>query len=267
MSDSYTGAVPSLALTPSQVLASEAAQWYQIVRQSLADTRCATPAFLTEDLDAATQTVTVQIAIQERVRVTSKLPGTAWMDIPPIIKVPIILPRGGGYSLTLPLKKGDEGILIFCDTCFDLWWKYGQTNAPKASNAGSPSGTQKQLEIRRHYLHDCGFHPGMWSQPHVLSNYSTTSMQLRSDDGASVVDVSTAGIAVTAPSVTVKATSAVDIEAPETSVFNTGGTPLALVNSEWLTWYTTNVQPFLVSKGYTGPAMPSASQTTILKGE
>lgn len=222
MSSSSTGPVPALALTPSQVLCSEAAQWRQIVRQSLADTRCATPAFLTEDIDATTQTVTVQVAIQERVRVTSKLPGAAWMDIPPIIKVPVVLPRGGGYSLTLPLKKGDEGLLIFCDTCFDLWWKYGQTNAPKASNASAPSGTQKQLEVRRHYLHDCGFHPGMWSQPHVLSNYSATSMQLRSDDGASTIDVTSAAVTITAPKTVVNVTGNVEVMASKATVTTTG---------------------------------------------
>jgi hypothetical protein len=144
------------------------------------------------------------------------------MDIPPIIKVPIILPRGGGYGLTLPLKKGDEGLLIFCDTCFDLWWKNGQTNAPKASNADSPSGTQKQLEVRRHYLHDCGFCPGMWSQPNVLSNYSTTSMQLRSDDGTTIVDIAKTGVTVTSPKAVVHATGNVEVTAAEATVTTTG---------------------------------------------
>lgn len=186
MSSSAPGLNPLYNLSPEQVLRAQSAQWRQIVRQALDDTRCASPAFLTEDLDPATQTVTVQIAIQERVR-TNK--GPAWTDLPIIIKVPVVLPRGGGFSLTLPLKKGDEGLLVFCDTCFDFWWKNGRTNSPVASGKTAPSGTQRQNEVRRHYVHDCGFIPGMCSQPSNLSAYSATSMQLRSDDGSTVIDV------------------------------------------------------------------------------
>jgi hypothetical protein len=195
---------PLLFLTPSQVLRSAPEQWLQAVKQALADARCATPAFLTEDLDPTTTTVTVQIAIQERMRMPSAVAaGSAWMDIPPIIKVPIALPRGGGFSFTLPLKKGDEGLLVFCDTCFDLWWKHGQTSSPAPTMPkGAPSsGSQRQLEVRRHHVHDCGFIPGMCSQPNMLSNYSTTSAQLRSDDGTTIVDVDALGsITITAPS-------------------------------------------------------------------
>jgi hypothetical protein len=155
-------------------------------------------------MDPVTQTVTVQIALQERVRVPSAATaGCAWMDIPPIIKVPIIIPRGGGFSFTLPLKKGNEGLLVFCDTCFDLWWVNGQNSSPVPTmpKGATSSGSQRQLEVRRHHVHDCGFIPGMCSQPNVLSNYSTTSAQLRSDDGTTIIDVDALGsITITAPS-------------------------------------------------------------------
>ena len=200
-------------LTPSQLNYAESSQWKQIVRQALDDTRCASPGFLVEDMDAVHQTVTVQIAIQERVRPQS---GAAqWWDIPPIVNVPVVLPRGGGFSFTLPLKKGDKGLLIFCDACFDLWWQNGTGGAPKAYNAASPSGSQKQLEVRRHYVHDCGFLPGMGTQKDLLDDYSTDSLQIRSDDGSVVIDMkepnqdSTLGqVTITAHNVTVNATQA-----------------------------------------------------------
>ncbi len=195
-----------------------------------------------------TQTVTVQVAIQERVR-TAK--GPAWVDIPPIIMVPVLLPRGGGFAATFPLKKGDEGLLIFCDTCFDFWWLNGQSN--------SATGTQRQNEVRRHYIHDCGFYPGMSSQPNVLANYSTSSMQLRSDDGATVVDVSAAGVAITGEAVALTA-------ATVTATVN-GGTAYALMNDIFYQWWAANIYPFLVSKGYAGPAIPLGSETTVLKGQ
>jgi hypothetical protein len=154
-------------------------------------------------MDAVHQTVTVQIAIQERVRPPA---GPAqWWDVPPIVNVPIIVPRGGGFSMTLPLKKGDNGLLVFCDTCFDNWWVNGQTNAPPAQNTPAlpvcPSGSQRQNEIRRHYVHDCGLIPGMWSQKDLLTAYSTGSLQIRSDDGLTVIDVSAAGVVITGAAV------------------------------------------------------------------
>ena len=211
---------PFYQLTPDQVNRAESAQWRTIIKSALADARGGTPAFLTKDLDIGTQTVTVQVAIQEWVRTQT---GPQWWDIPPIILVPIVVPRGGGYSVTLPLKKGDEGLVVFCDTCFDLWWHRGQTNAPTADNTlttakavgvvAQASGSQRQLEIRRHYIHDCMFIPGAWSQVRKLTNYSTTSLQIRSDDGDTIIDVAEAGVTITAAKVVINTTGDTDITA------------------------------------------------------
>lgn len=190
-------------LTPAQVNAAESAQWKQIIKQSIADVRCASPAFLVEDMNVEEQTVTVQIAIQERVRTNS---GAQWWDTPPIVHVPVVLPRGGGFGTTLPLKQGDEGLLVFCDTCFDNWWANGQTNSPPVANwkqldrsSALPSGSQVQHEIRRHYIHDCGFIPGMCSQKNTLIDYAADSMQIRSDDGTQVIELSDLGTSLSTP--------------------------------------------------------------------
>jgi hypothetical protein len=219
------GPNPLFALTPGQVNRAQSAQWRDLIRQALMEARCACPGFLTTDMDAVEQTVTVQLAIQERVRVVPKASASAssaaadtvsagmaalsggvagavkaqWWDVPPIVHVPIMTPRGGGYAVTLPLKKGDEGMLIFCDACIDLWWRDGQTNSPVANNTHVSSGSQRQNEIRRHYIHDCGFYPGLWNHKRLLEDYSTDSLQIRSDDGAVSIDVSLSGVRITAP--------------------------------------------------------------------
>lgn len=246
---STTPPTPSTpGLTPAQLNYAESAQWKQIIRQALADTRCASPAFLVQDLDPEAQTVAVQIAIQERVRTPN---GQAWWDVPPIVNVPIVTPRGGGYSVTLPLKKGDQGLLVFCDTCFDLWWQNGQENSPPVANvpavSPNPSGSQRQFEVRRHYVHDCGFIPGMWSQNNVLANYSTDALQIRADDGSAVLEVNDDGTV---------------------SIFGTSGvgSPQVLMNDTFYQWFVTVVMPFLVSKGFAG-TVPLNSETTILKGQ
>ena len=267
--------VPAFGLTPAQVNVAASAQWRQMIRQALADTRCATPAFLVEDMGAGgePQTVTVQIAIQERVRPPA---GPAqWWDVPPIVNVPIVVPRGGGFSITLPLKKGDNGLLVFCDTCFDNWWANGQTNAPPAQNTPAlpvcPSGSQRQNEVRRHYIHDCGFIPGMWSKQDRLTNYSTNSLQIRSDDGATVIDVSEAGVTITGPSVSLSngagvtagtASGAFNLEAA-TITAGDGGTTQPLMTQAWQQWFATYVLPH-ISTGVI-PAAPGV--TTVLQGQ
>jgi hypothetical protein len=233
-------------LLPTQLIASDSAQWRQIIKQHLDDTRVSTPAFLVEDMDQSMQTVTVQVAIQERVR-TDK--GAKWFDVPPIGMVPVVLPRGGGYCVTLPLKKGDEGLLVFCDTCFDYWWGHGQTG-PKADNLPAdanvqPSGSQRQLEVRRHDAHDCGFIPGIWSQQRRIGSYSYNSMQIRSDDGAIVVDIS---------------------ESTGVQVRTNTGTALPLVNDNFYQWFIATYMPS-VHYISTAPPLPSAPETTLLKGQ
>jgi hypothetical protein len=182
-------------LTPSQLQYAETAQWKEFLRQELAYLRVSIPAIV-QSFDPVTQTAAVQIAIREVVR-TPKGPQDT--EIAPIYNVPVCLPRAGGFSLTLPLKAGDEGMLIFCDMCIDLWWARG--------------GVQNQFERRRHDLSDCGFYPMGWSQPRVLSNYSTNSAQLRSDDNTVIVDVAAAAITLTAPKVSINSSGDVDITA------------------------------------------------------
>lgn len=256
-----TGAQPNplLQLTPNQVNRADSAQWRAVAQQASNEIRCAIPGFLTQDMDVSEQTVTVQIAIQERVRLAS---GVQWWDVPPIVHVPVMVPRGGGFAITLPLKKGDEGMLIFCDACIDFWWANGQTNAPVAANllaaaqangvSATASGSQIQNEVRRHYVHDCGFYPGLWSQKRLLSTYSADSLQIRTDDGTTtVVDVSTAGVSLTGAAITAA----------------NGGTKQALVTDAFYQWFVTDIMPFLTSKGYAGVGPPSNSETTIFEAQ
>ena len=174
----------SPGLTPSQLNYAQTAQWKEFLRQALADVRVAIPSIV-KSFDAGTQTVSVQIAVSELVRLNNP----QWTAIQPINKVPIILPRAGGFCLTLPIQAGDEGMLVFCDSCIDLWWLNGGIQPP----AGAPF-TQPEFERRRHDLNDCGFYPGTWNQTRVLPAYSIFSAQLRTDDGTCYLELAPGGI-------------------------------------------------------------------------
>jgi hypothetical protein len=151
----------------------------------------------------------------------------------------------------------------------DLWWNNGQNNAPPpdAPKGATASGSQRQNEIRRHHVHDCGFIPGFCSQPNVLSDYSLTSLQVRSDDGDTIIDVAEGGVTVTGTDVTVNASGTVQMTAPTANVNATSGTPLALVNDTWFQWFMASFYPWAITAGYSGSGIPAASETTVLKGQ
>ena len=129
---------------------------------------------IVRSFDATEQTVTVQIAIREKRLMAD---GTEqWVEIPQLVDVPIVFPRAGGYAVTFPVKEGDECLVIFGDMCIDAWWQSG--------------GVQNQIDCRRHDLSDGFAVFAPWSQPRVLSNYSTDSVQLRNEDGSAYVEIS-----------------------------------------------------------------------------
>lgn len=147
--------------------------------------RCAVPAVVVS-FDAVKQTVVVQPAIKD-ILLLNLVPTPT--NLPPLSNVPVLCYRGGGFTITLPLKAGDEGVVIFSDMAIDAWWQSGA--------AGTPPQPQPQVERRRHDLSDGMFYPGGWSQPRVLANYSTTALQVRSDDGQVSVTVEAGEVVAT----------------------------------------------------------------------
>ena len=134
--------------------------------------RVACPGII-QSFDSKEQTVTVQLTLREQVSDSEY--NKEWMEIPLLLDVPIVVPRAGGYTLTMPIKQGDECLVVFGDMCIDAWWELG--------------GIQNQLEKRRHDLSDGFAILGVWSQPKVLKNYSTDSCQLRNEKGTSYIEL------------------------------------------------------------------------------
>ena len=123
-----------------------------------------------ESFDSERQTATVQPAITENIRLgQSEARPTR---LPLLTDVPVLFPRAGGYSITFPVKNGDECLLIFADMCIDGWWQSG--------------GVQDQIETRRHDLSDAVAILGITSIPKALKNFSVNSMQMRSESDEAV---------------------------------------------------------------------------------
>ncbi|MBG2643830.1 phage baseplate protein [Klebsiella michiganensis] len=141
------------------------------------------------DPDAVTAVVQPAIRYIER----DNDGNTSTQDYPLLVDVPVVFPRGGGCTLTFPVKEGDECLVIFADRCIDFWWQSG--------------GIQEPVDGRMHDLSDAFCIVGPQSQAKKISGISTTSAQLRTDDGSAFIEVSAGGdiTATTAGNATINA--------------------------------------------------------------
>ena len=140
-----------------------------------------------QEFDPETQTATVKVAIREHVRQENM--EYAWIEIPLLLDVPVVFPRGGGYVLTFPVKKGDECLVVFSDMCIDAWFSNG--------------GVQNQIEKRRHDLSDAIAIPGLCSQPTKLEDFSEKHVELRSEDRSEFIRMKPGVIDLVAPTIRV----------------------------------------------------------------
>lgn len=109
------------------------------------------------------------------------------VNLPLLVDVPVIFPRGGGCTLTFPVKEGDECLVIFADRCIDFWWQSG--------------GIQEPVDGRMHDLSDAFCIVGPQSQAKKIGGISTSVAELRSDDGSVKLSLNPASGAIsgTAP--------------------------------------------------------------------
>lgn len=130
-----------------------------------------------QSFSASAVTATVQIAIKGVVHTPD---GKAqFVNMPLLVDVPVHFPRGGNCTLTFPVAKGDECLVVFAARCIDSWWQSG--------------GVQVPMEPRIHDLSDGFAFVGFFSQATKISSISTATAQLRSNDGSTYVEVDPAG--------------------------------------------------------------------------
>lgn len=96
-------------------------------------------------------------------------------NYPLLVDVPVIFPRGGGCTLTFPVTSGDECLVVFTDRCIDFWWQNG--------------GIQEPVDTRQHSLTDGFCIPGPQSQAKKISGISTSTTQLRTNDGEAFIEL------------------------------------------------------------------------------
>lgn len=126
-----------------------------------------------ESYDPIANTCTVQPALKGQT--ADELGNYTSAPMPLLVDVPVVFPRGGGCSITFPVKAGDECLVVFSDRCIDFWWQSG--------------GVQEPVDPRQHDLSDAFAFVGPMSQPNVISNISTATLQMRTDDGLAYIEL------------------------------------------------------------------------------
>lgn len=163
----------------------------QIQSNSNAAVKNALPGII-RSFDPETVTCDVDVAIIARMT----KPGTVEEDYqyesvryPILVDLPVVFPRGGGVTLTFPIKEGDECLIVFSSRSIDFWWQNG--------------GVQERADGRVLDLSDAFVIPGPQSQAQKISGISTSAAQLRTDDGAAFVEVAAGGaITITSSQIT-----------------------------------------------------------------
>lgn len=134
-----------------------------------------------QSFDPATMTCVVAPAVKGKL--ADKDDNVSLVALPLLLDCPCQFPSGGGVTLTFPVAAGDECLVVFASRSIDSWHQSGGIQAP--------------VEARMHDLSDGFVMLGFRSTPRVLSGISTTTAQLRSDDGLVYIEVDPASHLVT----------------------------------------------------------------------
>lgn len=126
-----------------------------------------------ESFDPNKVTAQVQPAIQSK---KQAIDGTFTnVTLPMMQDVPVVFPRGGGFTLTMPVKKGDECVIWISARCIDSWWQSGDVQPP--------------AHPRMHDLSDGFCEVGPSSQVNLPGPVSTSSVQLKGPGNTVLLDV------------------------------------------------------------------------------
>ncbi|WP_294964131.1 Gp138 family membrane-puncturing spike protein [uncultured Gilliamella sp.] len=91
------------------------------------------------------------------------------ISIPPLVDVPAQFPHAGGFCITVPIKPGDEGLVVFSSRCIDGWFASGNASKP--------------LDNRINDLSDGFFIVGCNSVPNKIPDFYHEGVSMQTDDG------------------------------------------------------------------------------------
>lgn len=102
----------------------------RVIDAALLDVHTALPGRV-RSYDAATQTADVTLGARRVVPATDEdtTEDTA-EDLPVLVAVPVVWPRGGGFRMHAPLASGDGVLVVFPESSIDRWLDSGDAADP-----------------------------------------------------------------------------------------------------------------------------------------
>ena len=186
--------------------ASDAETLKALIDREIADVRTAIPGRIVS-FDAATQLATVRPLIRRRVTVGANVEN---VDMPEIQRVPVVMPHSqtAGFSVTMPVREGDDVMLTFSDRSIDTWVQ-----------DGDDQDIPEPVASRHHDISDAIAVIGCTPENRAISGYFGGGIQIRNGDGSRHVEVTDSTVVIQAESVTITvANDNVEIESPVTRI-------------------------------------------------
>jgi len=143
----------------------------QAIQAAVDEIRVALPGVV-ESVNISAQTADVRPLLLNRLVDDS---GTVTQEELPVLpSVPIGWQRAGGFFVTMPITKGDTGLIVFPDWSLDQW---------RAKGGSIPVDP---LDVRSHSLTSAVFYPGLHSKTDALSSAHDSNMVMGDDDGSQI---------------------------------------------------------------------------------
>lgn len=122
---------------------------YELLKEAIKqELHCAQPGIV-QAYNEKEQTVTVELAIRTIIKGQAVRP-------PLLSDVPVFFPGGVDNAITFPVKKGDECLVVFADSCIDAWFQN--------------SGSSVPISVRKHDLSDGFAFVGFRSRRNALDD-------------------------------------------------------------------------------------------------
>lgn len=196
-----------------QLIGNDLDQQQTMMRSHQAGLQTAMPGIITA-FDHIKMTCSVQPAIQG---IKFGANGSTPLNLPILVDCPIVFPRGTNCSITFPITLGQECLVIFSSRCIDSWWQLGAMQSGKVT-------PRPPLEMRMHDLSDGFVLAGPYSQTNLIPNVSTTSVEIRTNDGQAKI-----GLNVSDHSISISTTSSVNINSTGNTTITA---PLTQINGD-----------------------------------
>lgn len=176
-----------------------------------------------KSFDPVTQTCTVIVSVEDYY--TGINFSFKKQAAPLLVDVPVHIVQGGGWSLTVPIKEGDNCLIVYAQKGYDHWL-YSDLQETGLVDGRPTAEHYREFSIRD-ALCIVGFNP----IPKAIPNYNPTDLEIRNADlnqritlkeGGNIeifttkdVEVTAANATVTAPNTKIVA-DLVDVQSPMT---------------------------------------------------